>query len=109
MDIHDPPGPAEAHVGGNHLHVAGEDNEIGLVFRPKRFHFLKRFGFGVRRDRDVVEGDAFAFDEVSVGLVVGDDAGDVEGEFAGAPAPEDVSEAVTKFGHHQDHARTSGC
>lgn len=109
MDVHDPSRPAKAHVGGNHLHVAGEDDEIGMVLCPEGFHFLKRFGFGVRRDRDVVKGDAFAFDEVSVGLVIGDDARDVEGEFAGAPAPEDVSEAVAQFGHHQDHARTSGC
>ncbi len=48
MDVHDPAGPAEADIGRDNLHVAGEDDEVCIMFGPEGFHLLECVAFGIR-------------------------------------------------------------
>ena len=97
-----------AEVGGDDLHVAGEDNEVGPGIRPDALDVGECGGFLAGGEGDVVEGDAFALDGGAEVFVVGDDGGDVAGEFACFPAPEKVGEAVAEAGDHEDDAHFVG-
>ena len=51
--------------------------------------------------RHVVERDAVPFDEAAEGVVVGDDAGDLDVEFLRLPARQQVVEAMLLLRHQQ--------
>ncbi len=87
------------------LHIAREDDQIGLG-RSDDFpgvSFLLHLG--LPRGRQEVKGNVAEVDMgVSVARVVGDDRDRVHLEFAAAPAIEEIDQAVVEARHHQDHA-----
>ena len=52
----------------------------------------------VGSDRYVMEGDAVPFDKTAEGVVIGTDARNLDVEFLGLPAGEQVVEAMFLFG-----------
>ena len=95
-------------VVGEHLHVAGEDDEVDveLVDQPQQLGLGLRLG--LRGDRDVAEVQAVGADQrLGVG-VVGDHDRDLDLQRAGARAEEQVVEAVQVLGDHDQRAVRRG-
>ena len=88
-------------LGGEDLHVAGEDEEVDLAHRLQRPAL--RLVLRIRVDGDVLEGEAELLDLLGVLGMVGDDRRDVGAELAAAPAPEQVREAVVFTRDHDRH------
>ena len=76
------------------LHVAGEDDGIDPVFAEESDLALFLLAFVFRVDGEDVEGDAEALGRGAQAVVVGDDEGDFDLEFAGGVAGEEIVEAV---------------
>lgn len=70
MNIHDLPGPRSAHIRRNDLHVAGQHDEIGACVFTQHADFLEGFNLRLRRDRDVMKGNALAFDHAAEVVVI---------------------------------------
>ena len=109
MDIDDLAGEVAAHRFVEHLHVAGEDDEVGLRVAEELLHLAEGRVFRLRRHGDMVEGDAVGLDDFAMVFVVGDHAGDDEREILGDLAGQEVVEAVFLLGAEQhDAARLVG-
>ena len=98
-----------ARVGGTQvrredLHVASEDDGVAAHFFHQSLHFRIGGGLVVGRHGHVVEGDAVPFDETLEGVVIGDDAGNLDVQFLGLPAGQQIVEAVLLLGHHHHNA-----
>jgi hypothetical protein len=98
------PGIVAAHVRRDDLHVAREHHRVAA-------HFLEQaadLGVGgflvVRIDRHVMEGDAVPLDEALEGVVVRDDARDLDVELLRLPARQQVVQAVLLLADHDDDA-----
>lgn len=90
------------------LHVAGQDDELNIVLLDQLKDLALLLDLGILGDRQVVELDAVALGQrLEVG-VVGDDDGNVDAELAGLGAEEQVVEAVTDLGDHDQHAHLTG-
>lgn len=84
-----------AQLGAEDLHVACEDDEVDAVLVNELEDLLLLPLFGVLCvDGEVVEGDVVLGGEGSKRRVVGDDAGDIDGEGADRVAVEEVMDAV---------------
>ena len=96
------PDSLRAQVVGEHLHVAGEDDE----FDAFALHGLQQprlgVGLGVAGDRDVLEGHAVGPGQLAEVGVVGDHGGDLDRQRAGAGAEQQVVEAVAEPADHED-------
>jgi hypothetical protein len=96
------PRVAITQLGRQNLHVAGEDHRVALDF------VVDATDFGVGRllvvgaDGHVVERDAVPFDEGLEGVVIRDDARNLDVQFPGLPAGQQVVEAMLLFADH-DH------
>ena len=97
-----------AQGGGEDLHVAGQDDEVDVVL----FDELQDAGLllllGILADRQVDEGDVVGGREGGKVRVVGYDEGDIDGELAGRGTEEEVVEAVTDLGDHDQDAGLLG-
>ena len=71
-----------------HLHVAGEDDEVSFLLAEDLLHLAVGCMLGLRRHRDEVEGDAVGFDDFAVVFVIGDYARHDEREILGDVAGE---------------------
>src|ERR1700733_4882495 len=105
MDVDAPPPQFGGEAVRQNLHVAGENDEIGFG----RLNHLPRLSFllhlGLLGDWQVVKGNVAEVD-VGVGLarIVGDDRHWIHGEFAAAPAIEEVDQAVVETRNHEHDA-----
>ncbi len=108
VDVHDAAFPALADCGGDDLHVAGEDDEVGTGVALDALHFEKCGVFIRGAHGDVVERQSLALDGGAEVFVVPDDAGDIASQFARPPAPEEVGKAVSKARDHDDSAHFIG-
>ena len=97
MDIDDAALPRVADLGRDDLHVTGEDDEIDGVIAEEICGVLEAGGFVCGIDGDMVEDQALALDHFAVGFVIGDDGGNLHGQFPYPPAPEEVREAMAQF------------
>lgn len=78
MNVDDAAGHGLAERRGQDLHVAGEDDELNVVFLDELEDLGFLGGLGVLGDGKVVEFDAVGLGEGGVFGVVGDDDGDLE-------------------------------
>ena len=88
-----------------HLHVARENDEIGVrgLDSLPRLRFLLHLG--LLGDRQVVEGNVAEFDVgVSLTRIIGDDRHRIHREFAAAPAIEEIDQAMVEARHHEHDA-----
>ncbi len=102
VDVDDLAGVASTEIGWQNLHVACQDHRVAtdLVIQPADFGERRRL---VRRvHRHVMERDAVPFDEGLEGVVVGNDAGNLDVEFARLPARQQIVETMLLFAD-QDH------
>lgn len=83
MDVDDAPGHGLAQGRREDLHVAGQDDQVDVVFarQVQDLGFLLRLGVG--GDGEVVEGDVVGGGERSEVRVVGDDQWHFNAELAG--------------------------
>lgn len=94
MDVDHPAVPAFAHLGREHLHVAGHDHERDLVLSQDRLDLGFLGGLGGRGDREVVVLGAVPAGDFGMIGVVRDHDRDVDREFAVVPPGEQVVQAV---------------
>ena len=95
MDVDDPVRPRVGERRREDLHVAGQHDEVDAVLVEQgRLHLCLLGRLGVRGHGQVEELDAEPRGDVGVVGVVADDEGDVDGQLAGAPAGEEVVQAV---------------
>src|ERR1700691_4163807 len=80
MDVDHPAFHPLADFRGQDLHIAGEDDELGLGLVDEREQCRLRRGLSLRGDRDVMERQLVGLGQVAEVLVVGDDARDVHGQ-----------------------------
>ena len=105
MDVDDPAGQRLAQFRRQDLHVAGEDHRIAAHVVENALDLGVGSPSCCRRiDRHMMEGDAMPLDETAKGVVVGDDAGNLDVEFLGLPARQQVVEAVFLLGNEDDDA-----
>ena len=109
MDVDAAPRQSCRHLVRQDLHVTRQHHEIGLCVLhqfPDRIFLLAP---GLLRHRQIVKRN-LAEIEIAVGLarMVGDDSGRDHLEFAGAPAIEDIDEAMIGFRDQQHHPAAAG-
>jgi hypothetical protein len=94
VDVDDPVRVARAQVRAEHLHVPGQHDEldVGAVDQGGEPLLLRRLA--LRLHRQVVVGDAEEGARLGVVGVVARDEGDVGVQLAGAPAGQQVEQAV---------------
>lgn len=108
VDVDDLAGHDLAELGGEDLHVAGEDDELDVVLGDELEDLGLLLLLGVLGDGQVVEFDAVALGEGLEFRVVGDDDRDLNAELLGLVAEEKVVQAVTDLGDHDQDARLLG-
>ncbi len=105
MDVDAAPGEPFAHAIGQDLHVPRQYHQFGLRLahdiRDAGFLFAARGG----GDRQVMERNAVQID-MGIGLpgMVGDDGHRFDGQFADAPAVQQIHKAMVKARDHDDGA-----
>ena len=107
MDVDDPAREAVHEAGREHLHVAGEHEEVGTPLQG-----LEHARLGRRPDvpvvRDVEERDLERFHGGAEVGVVGDDQGDIGTQVPPPPVPEQVEERVIVAGDEHRHPAPVG-
>ena len=83
MDVDDLAGEVAAELRVEHLHIASEHDEVGFLLAKNRLHLPIGRIFVFWRDGDVMKRNTVGFDNLAMVLVVGNDAGDDEGEILG--------------------------
>ena len=78
VDVDDAAGHGFSQLGGQDLHVTGEDNELDLVLGNEVEDLGLLLGLGVLGDGEVVEGDVVRLGERLEFGVVGYDEGNLE-------------------------------
>lgn len=78
VDVDDAAGHGFAQLGGQNLHVAGEDDELDLVLGNEIEDLGFLLGLGVLGDGEVMEGDVVRFGERLEFGVVGYNEGDLK-------------------------------
>lgn len=91
-----------------HLHVAGQDNQINVVFADQLQDASLLLGLGVGGHGEMQEGDVVGSSQGSEVGVVGNNEGDLDGELASRGAEEEVVEAVADLRDHDQHAGLGG-
>lgn len=105
VDVDDAAGHGLAELGGQNLHVAGENNQVNVVLRSQLEDLAFLLGLGGCGHGEVVEGDVVGCGEGRKVGVVGDDQGDLNAELTGGLAEEKVVQTVADLGDHQQDAR----
>ena len=96
--------PALDDPGAEHLHVAGENDEIDPGGAEQGILLFLRLLFGVAGHRDAVEGQTIAFCGVAEVFAVGDDQRHLGLPFAAFNPAHDVEEAVRIAGDEESDA-----
>jgi O-acetylserine/cysteine efflux transporter len=105
VDVDDPPGQLPAERAGQHLHVAGQHDEVGPVVLDQGEDLVLLRGPGLRPDRQVVVVNSVGLGQRPQIRVVRGDRHDVDAELP-RPLPEQqVVQAVTGPGHEDEGAR----
>ena len=104
VDVDDPAAQRGAQFRRQDLHVAGEDHRIAAHVLENALDFSVGSRLVVGGNRHVMEGDAMPLDETAESIVVGDDARDLDVEFLGLPARQQVVEAMFLLGNEDDDA-----
>ncbi len=105
MDVDNPAGKPGAEVIGEHLHVASEDDDIGVALLHESECSRLGLGLRFRRDGNVLESDAVCCGEWSQVRVVRHNHRNFDGQFALGSPVEQVNEAVIELANHQ-HSST---
>ena len=104
MNIHDPARELGAKLRRKDLHVAGEDDQIGLHEAKDLGDLAEGRGLLVGINRHVTELSRPSRSTMGRRFfVIGNDGGDLEVQFAGMPPPEQIGEAVAELADHDDH------
>ena len=74
VDVNDGTAASRKEITGEHLHVAGKDDEIRLIVGENGELLSLGIGLGLARDRNVMEGHAVALGELAEVGMVGDRA-----------------------------------
>ncbi len=98
-------GEPRAHLGAQHLHVAGEHHEVDLKLADQAQERGLLPGTGFLGDGEMVERDAVPFDEIAGGLVIGDDRRDLDVECPRLPAVQQIDQAMVELGDRDQHPR----
>ena len=69
-----------AHIIGENLHITGENNQIGFCLGDDLSERFLGLRFRVFCNRHMVVGEAFSLDQIARGLMVGDNADNIEFE-----------------------------
>jgi O-acetylserine/cysteine efflux transporter len=105
VDVDDPPGQLPAERVGQHLHIAGQHDEVGLVVLDQGEDLGLLRGPGFRPDRQMVVVDAVGLGQRPHIRVVRGDRHDVDAELP-RPLPEQqVVQAVPGPRHEDQDAR----
>jgi len=105
VNVDDAGGEGVDDFGGEDLHVAGEDDDVGLEFAEAFEESGHVGGFLVGRGaREIFKRDVGGFGEVFEGGVVGEDGDDLTVEFGGGGKFEECFEAVRFFAGEDDDA-----
>jgi drug/metabolite transporter (DMT)-like permease len=105
VDVDDPPGQLPAERAGQHLHVAGQHDEVGPVVLDQGEDLVLLRGPGLRPDRQVVVVNTVGLGQRPQIRVVRGDRHDVDAELP-RPLPEQqVVQAVPGPGHEDEDAR----
>jgi O-acetylserine/cysteine efflux transporter len=105
VDVDDPPGQLPAERVGQHLHIAGQHDEVGLVVLDQGEDLGLLRGPGFRPDRQMVVVDAVGLGQRPHIRVVRGDRHDVDAELP-RPLPEQqIVQAVTGPRHEDQDAR----
>jgi hypothetical protein len=103
VDVHDPPGVALAKARREDLHEAREHHQLDLSRLEQPLDLREGPLLGISLEGDVVERHRKPLDILAGSLVVGDHASEVEYQLPGAPAVEQVGEAVRLAAHQDRH------
>ncbi|MCY1242428.1 hypothetical protein D9M72_553880 [compost metagenome] len=97
VDVDGTAAEAGAQVVGQDLHVACKDHQVRVVLGHQLQQARFSFGLGSGRYRDVDELQAGGFRHGAKVLVIGHHDGDLRTQAAGAPAEDEVVEAVAEL------------
>ena len=104
VDVDDLAGQRVAQFRRQDLHVAGEHHAVATHVLEDAQHLGVGRRLVVGGDWHVMEGNAVPLDEAAESVVVGDDAGNLDVEFLGLPARQQVVKAVFLLGNQHDDA-----
>jgi len=91
-------------IRGEHLHVAGQNDQFDLVFAEQVELLVFRFRFVLLGHRDDVIGNVIKISVVPGIRVIADHQRDLAGEFPDALPVEQINEAVIVFGNKDGYA-----
>lgn len=108
VDVDDATGHGFAESRTEDLHVPRQDDKLDIVLldEVEDLPLLRRLGF--LRDGEMMELNAVTSGQGGELRVVGYDQRDLDGELAGLGAEEEIVEAMSDFGHHDEHPRLLG-
>ena len=105
VDVDDAALHGAAHLVGEDLHVAGQDNELHVFGGDEVEELALRLGLRILRDGNIQEGDAVELRDGRQVRVVADDRNHIDGQALGLLAVQEVGEAVPLAGDHDDGAQ----
>jgi drug/metabolite transporter (DMT)-like permease len=105
VDVDDPPGQLPAERVGQHLHIAGQHDEVGPVVLDQGEDLVLLRGPGFRPDRQMVVVDAVGLGQRPQIRVVRGDRRDVDAELPGPLPEQQVVQAVPGPRHEDQDAR----
>jgi drug/metabolite transporter (DMT)-like permease len=105
VDVDDPPGQLPAERVGQHLHIAGQHDEVGPVVLDQGEDLGLLRGPGFRPDRQMVVVDAVGLGQRPHIRVVRGDRHDVDAELPGPLPEQQVVQAVPGPRHEDQDAR----
>jgi O-acetylserine/cysteine efflux transporter len=105
VDVDDPAGQLAAERVAQHLHVAGQDDEVGPVVPDQRQKLVLLRGPGVRPDREMVVVDSVGLGQRPQIRVVRGHRRDLDAELAGLLPEQKVVQAVAGTGDQDEHPR----
>ncbi len=110
VDVDDPAGQLRADLRGHDPHVPGQHHRVDAVRGDQVEQPPLRLGpvCRIRADRDVLERHPVPRREPGEVGMVPDDQRHVDGQRLRLPAVQQVVEAVSLPGHHDQHARPDG-
>lgn len=108
VDVDDTSRHGLAQLRRQDLHIAGQNNQVNLVFLNQLQDTSLLLGLGGGSDGKVHEGDVIGGGQGGEIGVVGDDQRDFNVKLAGGLTEEQVVQAVTNLGDHDHHAGLLG-
>ncbi|MGY4509538.1 hypothetical protein ACVIN2_002992 [Bradyrhizobium sp. USDA 3650] len=98
MDVYASPRQRHGHIVREHLHIAGEHDGFSAcdLYELQDLRLLLRLGFP--RNREVMKNDPIEI-KVPIGLArMGNNHGNLYGDFTDPPSIQQVGEAMVEFG-----------